>query len=108
MPADQSEAAVGNLGVPASAVAIILHRIDRRGVLISCKIVSFRNQAAAIDTVLRRAQISGLVRVGGPLPYHFADLLDADGNVVQNVALDAASYRALKTRWMRTQVEHAA
>lgn len=56
-------------------------------------------------TVLRRASISGRVEVGGELADYFADVHDGDGNLLETVALDRDSYRALKYRWMRCKVQ---
>lgn len=90
--------------VPSTARAVRLHRIVGND-LIACEAIAFDAGADGIDTVLRRAAISGRVEMEGKIADHFADLLDADGDIVATVALDARSYRALKTRWMRTKVE---
>lgn len=83
--------------VPADAVALRLYRIVR-GDLIACEAVQFRDGAPAIDTALRRARISGRVEIEGDADGHFADLLNVDGSMLATVALDAGSYRALKTK----------
>lgn len=77
---------------------IQLHRIsgDR---LLACEAVYCERGGLAVDTVLRRAAISGRVEIEGPLERHFADLLDLQGDIVCSVALDAGSYRAIKYRW---------
>jgi hypothetical protein len=85
--------------VPATAVTIALYRIDH-GELLASEPVTFASGARAVDTVLRRAAISGHVALGGELADHFADLLDAQGNMLANVALDRDSYAALKYKWM--------
>lgn len=90
--------------VPAEAVAVRLYRVVGEQ-LIACEAVQFRDGAAAVDTVLRRARDSGRVDFEGEVQNHFADLLDADGDILATVALDAGSYGALKNRWMRTRVE---
>jgi len=96
-----------DLSVPQDAVGIKLFRIDRSGRLIACEAVRFAEGATAVDTVLRRAAISGRVEVGGKIEDHLADVLDDNGDIIETVALDARSYRALKTRWMRCKVEEA-
>jgi hypothetical protein len=61
-----------------------------------------------VDTVLRRAAISGgriEVDPQGDLPDHFADILDAKGDMIGNIALDATSFRSLKDYWMRCKYE---
>lgn len=92
------------LAVPPEAVAVRLYRIVR-GEPVACEAMRFAAGDAGVDLVLRRAKVSGRVEIEGPISDHFADLLDADGDMVATVALDAGSYRALKTRWMRTKVE---
>lgn len=89
--------------IPESAKGIRLHRIQGDA-LISCESVFFVRGASAIDTVLRRAAISGQVEIGGDIQTHFADLLDEDGSTVETVALDRRSYGALKNHWMRCKV----
>lgn len=91
--------------LPATGVGLRLARIDRKERLILCEAVRFVDGRSAVDTVLRRAQISGRVDVGGKISNHFADVLDDAGDIVETVALDAKSYRALKNRWMRCKVE---
>ena len=93
------------LNLPESVVGLRLARIDRNGALILCEAMRFDKGHAAVDTVLRRALISGRVEVEGKIADHFADALDGDGDIVVSVALDAKSYRALKTKWMRCKVE---
>ncbi len=91
--------------LPADTAGLRLYRIDARERLIACEAIRFDRGRAGVDTVLRRAAISGHVSVGGKIEDHFADVLNADGDIIENVALDAGSYRALKTRWMRCKVE---
>lgn len=91
--------------LPDEAVGLRLHKINRRDELIACEAVRFPRGRPAVDTVLRRAAISGRVEIGGEIEDHFADVLDDDGSIVETVALDARSYRALKTKWMRCNLE---
>lgn len=97
---------MATLKLPKSVVGLQLARIDRRGALILCEAMRFDEGLAAVDTVLRRAAVSGRVDVGGEIFDHFADALDDSGNMVETVALDAKSYKALKTKWMRCKVEN--
>lgn len=90
---------------PTTAVGLRLARIDHKGVLILCKAVRFVAGYAAVETVLLRAAIYGRVEVAGEIANHFADALDDDGDIVATVALDAKSYKALKTRWMPCKVD---
>ena len=91
--------------VPQTAVAVRLYRITPNDKLLGCEAILFAGGADAIDTTLRRARISGHVEIGGDIQDHFADLLDPDGSMIETVALDRASYAALKNRWMRCRVE---
>jgi hypothetical protein len=66
--------------------------------------VRFTKGAAAVDTVLRRARLSGQVGPIGDdvdLGDYWADLRDANGSIVSHVVLDAGSFRALKRQWLR-------
>lgn len=95
-------------GLPPAAVGLRLHRIDARERLIACEVMRFDRGYAGVELVLRRALISGRVEVGGEILNHFADVLADNGDIIETVALDAGSYRALKTHWMRCKVEHPA
>lgn len=91
----------------ADAVGLRLARINSREELILCEPVRFVNGRAAVDTVLRRAAISGRVEVEGKIDNHFADVLNDKQDITETVSLDAKSYGALKNRWMRCRVDHA-
>lgn len=93
------------LKLPKNTVGLRLARIDRKENLILCEAMRFDEGWAAVETTLRRASISGRVEIEGEIANHFADALDEDGNIVVTVALDAGSYKMLKTRWMRCKVE---
>lgn len=82
---------------------IRLHRMNGEK-LLSCEAVYCERGGRAVDTVLRRAAISGRVEVEGKLENHFADLLDNDGSIVCSVALDARSYHAIKSRWAKSKL----
>lgn len=98
--------ALGLDKLPEDAAGLRLCRIDSRDELFLCDTVIFTEKRRAVDTTLRRAAIAGHVEVdpAGPLPDHFADVMDEQGDMIANVALDAKSYRALKTKWMRCKV----
>lgn len=92
--------------VPAASVGLQLYRIQGEE-LLACEPVHFLNGWDGVETVLRRAAISGRVEVGGELLDHFADINDEHGDTLGTVALDADSYRALKYRWMPCRMEHS-
>lgn len=71
--------------------------------------MTFASMRAGVDTVLRRAAISGRVTLNdGNIDRHFADVLDKDGDIVATVSLDKNSYRALKNQWMRCRIVRTA
>ena len=93
-------------GLPLVTVGLRLARItSTKGELLFCEAIEFANRLAGVDTVLRRAALSGRVEVGGTIEDHFADVLGADGDIVETVALDRRSYSVLKNRWMRCKRE---
>lgn len=91
--------------IPKEAVGLRLARIDGRENLILCEGVKFANGRAAVETTLRRANLSGKVEIGGTIQNHFADVLDDGGDIVETVALDRRSYSSLKNHWMRCRVQ---
>lgn len=102
---------MNKLLVPPEAAGLKLYRYRVQGGgdehLTACEAVRFTGGAAAVDTVLRRATISGRVEIEGEIADHFADVLDADQSIIATVALDAKSYKALKNRWMKCRLESA-
>lgn len=94
--------------LPEGTAGLRLCKIFPSDDLRLCEPVLFTKGRAAVDTVLRRAAISGGhidVNPKGPLPDHFADIMDANCNMIGNVALDAKSFRALKNYWARCKYE---
>ncbi len=94
------------MNIPYSACSVTLLRFSGEK-LLACEPVRFEGGAPAIELVLRRAAISGRVELGETPHRHAADLRDANGDILDTVALDAGSYRALKTRWMRTRLDRS-
>lgn len=97
------------LAIPREAVGLKLHRFHPSGSnnCIPCEAVRFVGGVGAVETALRRAQISGRVEIDGKIDDHFADVLDAEQDILTTVALDAKSYSALKNKWMRCKTEPA-
>ena len=91
--------------LPAEAVGLQLYRINKAEELLACEAVRFIAGWSGVEITLRRAAISGRVDIGGEIQDHFADVLDAEGLMIETVALDRRSYSALKNRWMRCKVE---
>lgn len=86
--------------LPDQSTGLQLHRVKGDD-LIACEPIQFDLGFAAVDTVLRRASLSGRVEIGGELAEYFADIHDAEGDLLETAGLDHASYRALKYQWMR-------
>lgn len=93
--------------LPHEAAGLRLCKIFPGEDLRLCEPVRFEGGWKAVDTVLRRAALAGRVDVAAssPLPDHFADIMDASGDMIGNVALDAKSFKALKDYWMRCKYE---
>ena len=113
VPAEQVRTAITNIDralsskhLPPNAAGLKLYRYDSKDRLIGCESVLFVDGFPAVETTLRRARIAGRAEVGGDIDKHFADVLDKDGDWIgASVALDRASYSALKNRWMRCKTE---
>lgn len=92
-----------------AACGLRLYKHNARDELISCELVMFAGGAPAINTVLRRAALSGVVACE---PFdermdYFADVYIDEGTTTQSILLDRASYAALKNHWMRCKLEVA-
>lgn len=93
--------------LPANACGLKLYKIVKER-LFGCESVIFDGGADAVNTVLRRAALSGRVEVEpeGDLPDFYADVLtDPNGSWEASVALDRNSYSKLKNHWMRCNLE---
>lgn len=97
--------AVGLDKLPADTVGLRLCKMFPGDRLRLCEGVRFTKGRPAVNTVLRRAAIAGLVEVGGELKDHWADVLNDAGDWKVTVSLDAASFKALKSYWMRCKYE---
>lgn len=62
------------------------------------KSVHFTRGRAAVDTILRRAQICGSVEINGPVSDYFADVMDGNGDWEEVVSLDRGSFMYLKDK----------
>lgn len=91
--------------IPEDACGLKLFRIDKNDDAIACEPVRFPRGRVAVVMVLNRARISGRVEIGGDVQDHFADILSADQDILETVALDRKSYAALKNKWMRCKLE---
>ncbi len=100
---------MSGLGVPPDAVALRLGKFFPGDDLRFCETCAFEGGATAIDTVLRRAALSGRVEIDadGLLPDYIADMFDDNFTCIGTIALDRNSFRALKNHWMRCKYEEA-
>jgi hypothetical protein len=99
--------AIGLDKLPADTCGLKLYKIVGER-LIASESVIFNGGRDAVNTVLRRAAISGRVEVEpeGDLPDFYADVLtDPNGSWEASVALDRNSYSKLKNHWMRCNLE---
>ncbi len=92
------------LELPENVTGLRLCRI-RGEDLVLCEPVQFVRGLPAVDTVFRRAAISGTVGPVGETGDWWADLIDKDGDWSETIALDAGSYKALKTKWAKCRVQ---
>lgn len=67
--------------------------------------VIFTRGAKAVETILRRAAISGKVGPIGETGDYWADILTDPNNWIDTVALDRESWNSLKNHWMRCKME---
>lgn len=74
--------------------------------LLLCETLIYKNGAPAVDTLLRRAALSGKVGPLGETGDLWADLMDREGTtLVETIALDRGSWNAIKNRWARCKFE---
>ena len=92
------------IALPEDCVGLRLCRVAG-GRLVMCEPVVFERGRDGVDIVLRRASISGRVGPIGEAGDYWADLLTSPDIWTDTIALDAASYRALKYHWMRCRVQ---
>lgn len=91
--------------LPSAAVCIRLCKVVREE-LILCEPVIFEAGAPAVDTVLRRAAISGKVGPLGETGDFWADLMNVEADtLVETIALDRRSWSAIKNKWARCKIE---
>lgn len=95
---------VGLDNLPQDAAGLQLCKVVREK-LILCEEVMFSNGRSAVENTLRRADVSGTVGPLGQTGDFWADVLNADGDMIDNIALDRGSWNSLKNRWMRCRIQ---
>lgn len=92
--------------LPPDAAGIRLCKVLRNDELVLCEVVVFEKGRAAVDTVLRRAAISGKVGPIGGTGDFWADLMNSDGDtIVETIALDRKAWNSIKRKWARCKIE---
>lgn len=92
--------------LPPDVAGIRLCKVLRNDELVLCETLVFENGRAAVDTVLRRAAISGKVGPIGGTGDFWADLMDNEGDtIVETIALDRKAWNAIKRKWARCKIE---
>jgi hypothetical protein len=90
--------------IPADAVGLRLCKIVTNN-LVMCEPVAFVRGRPAVNTVLRRAAISGEVGPVGETGDYWADFMDKDFDWTETIALSREAWNGLKNHWMRCKVE---
>jgi len=94
--------------VPPEATGLMLCKVVGVDDLKIAEAVTFENGRPAVMTTLNRASISG--HVGGSIDKttrFWADVLDSNGDTLGEIRLDRGSWNALKTRWMRCNMQRS-
>lgn len=92
--------------VPQETSGLMLCKVVGDDDLRISEAVTFERGRPAVMTALNRASISG--HVGGGIDNatrFWADLLNADGDSIGEIRLNRESWNALKTRWMRCNMQ---
>lgn len=103
MPDSREHGPTASIALPRRSCGLQLHRVQGER-LIACEPMQFERGWMGVETVLRRAAISGRVEIGVACGDYFADIQDKHGDLLETVSLDRGSYRALKYHWMRCKV----
>lgn len=98
---------MAGLPVPTECVGIRLYKDFGNDHIRGTERVDFK-EWSGLETTLRRAALSGKIEIGEDieLGLFFADLYDAEGDIVTHVNLDAGSFKALKEKWMGGNVKY--
>jgi hypothetical protein len=102
--ADPKTDTTTELLVPPDVIGMRLCKVVGKGDhqrLRITELIMFDKGAPAVDTVLRRAQISGPVGPVGETGDYWADLYVSENSWTETIALSAGAWKALKNRWMR-------
>lgn len=92
--------------LPSDVAGIRLCKVLGSDELVLCEMVVFEKGRVAVDTVLRRAAISGKVGPIGETGDFWADLMNSDGDsIVETIALDRKAWNAIKRKWARCKIE---
>lgn len=92
---------MAGLPVPAECVGIRLYKHFGNEEFRGTERVMFKERNG-LETALRRAALSGKIEIGDNIELgdFFADLYNAEGDIVTHVNLDKDSFKALKEHWL--------
>ena len=94
-----------SLMIPNNVVGLRLCKVTKADKLILCEAIEFKKGAPAVDMVLRRAAIFGPIGPIGETGDYWADLMIANGDWIDTIALSRDAWNGLKNYWMRCRIE---
>lgn len=89
--------------LPKAAAGLCLCK-TANGRSVICEEVIFTGGLEALRVTLSRAALAGRVGPLGETGTYWADVLDAKGDMIDNLSLDRDSWNSLKNHWMRCRV----
>jgi hypothetical protein len=97
--------AIGLDKLDRNATGLALYRIGAKNRLYGGNAIMFEGGFDAVEMVLRRAAISGIVEIEPDkiTSDYYCDVYVDECSWTQTIQLDRGSYRALKYRWARTR-----
>lgn len=90
--------------IPVDAVGLRLCKMRGEN-LILCEPIVFEHGRVAIDTILRRAKVSGKIGPIGETGDYWADFINSNGDWEETIALSREAWNGLKNHWMRCRHE---
>lgn len=91
------------VAIPQEATGLRLCKM-RGEELVLCETLIFAAGNKAVETVLRRASLSGSIGPVGETGNYWADLMRDRDTWIETIALDRGSWNALKNHWARCKL----